>query len=223
MKKIYLKEDINPDYYSIVEEYNKLMDKWNKINSKINNFKIPKLLLFFTKRKLKKIFKEGADLQKEYLNWNKKARNFLRAPKYLFEKEQEGKELAYLHFTNNLHFLIDSMHEYMVLLVTNYNNRYSQYREQLNYIIAIIAFLIGIFSFGLSSYPTFFKTDKPYQRFNKFILLELDTVKNKLDSLSIIQENILKKENINQNILLKLNNVKPNKQFNVDVNTRGIN
>ena len=156
MKRIYLKKEINPDYYEIGEEHGKLMERWNEINNNTHRLKIPKLFLFKAKNKLIKIREEGQELQKDYIAWNKKASNFMLNPKYGFEQNQEGKELAYLQFTDIIRFLVNSMHENMVMLTNNYNNRHSAYREQGNFVIAIIAFCTGLLGLIISIYSTFF-------------------------------------------------------------------
>ena len=171
MKRIYLNDDLNPEYYRICEGFNDLMDKWNIINRDILNLKVGKFFLNKTKNEIKKIGIRGIQLQKEYLSWNKEATNFLLEPRYSFERNQDDKELAYLHFTNNLNYLVNSMKDSMSLITSNYNNRASQVNEQRNFTIAITAFIIGIVGLAISIYTTFIKPG-----------INLDVINSKISS-----------------------------------------
>jgi hypothetical protein len=154
INKIYLKEDINREYWDLSIEYNELMAKWNEYNSKILYFKIPRLLMFGTKKKLMEIGKEIEKLQSEYLDWNKNARGFALAPKYRFDADQD-RELVFLHFTDNLRSLINNMEDCMVLIASNYNRLSSHFESKKNFIIAISAFIVGIIGLLFSTYGLF--------------------------------------------------------------------
>lgn len=187
--KIYLKEENNSEYYDIVKEYNNLMERWNIVNSKIHEFKIPRFFIFKTKKLLKAIKEEGESLQKDFIIWNKKANAFALEPKYKLDSDQV-QDLAYLHFTNNMRHLIDFMNNCMVLLTNNFNNRYSQYEEQFNFLIAISAFFIGIISVIFTIFSLFFQDNVKEKLYNLKIPQNIEMniknsnkLKTKLDSL----------------------------------------
>lgn len=152
--KIYLNQESNPKFYGLVEEYNSLMTRCNANNNRIQNFRIPRILLFDTKTKLQSIGRECYNLQQDFLDWNKRAANFALHPHYTLESEQNG-ELVYTHFTDSMRHTINSLNDYMMLLSENYNKRYMEYENQKNFIIAITAFLIGVLGLLVSSYGVF--------------------------------------------------------------------
>lgn len=140
--KISLKEKDNPAFYSLVKEYNSLMDKWNDYNKQLHDFKVPRLLLFKTKHKVTSISKDIAELQKDFLDWQGRARSFCVKPYYKTDSEQLG-HLVFLHFTATMRDLVNRLNSDMILLVENYNKVYSEYRNQVNFLIAITAFIIS--------------------------------------------------------------------------------
>ena len=142
--KISLDEKSNPDFYNLAKEYNLLMDRWNEYNNKIHEFKIPKVLFLRTKVKIVAIGKEIACLQKDFLDWQARARNFFIKPHYSIDSSQKG-DLIFMHFTNTMRYLVNHLDSTMVLLTENYNKIYSNYENRQSFLIAIIAFLV---SFG---------------------------------------------------------------------------
>jgi len=152
--RIYLREDINPEYWQIYKDHNKLMDKWEQYNSEILNFRIPRLLMFGTKKKLIRIGKEVLKLHGEFIEWNKRACGFAFAPRYNFDADQ-NKELVFIHFTSNLRFLINTLEDSMVLIATNYNKLFSNLENQINFLLAISAFLIAFIGLLISTYGLF--------------------------------------------------------------------
>lgn len=157
--KIYLNKELNTEYFSIMEEYNSLMDKWNNVNNQLHSFKVPTLFLVNTKRKLTKIGEAVAELQKEYLAWNKKATNFLINPSYRFDDDQQAKELTYTHFTDMMQHTINFLESHMKVIVGNYNDIYSSYKYQININIAISAFLISIIGLIVSLFAVYKSQD----------------------------------------------------------------
>ncbi|MCJ7812252.1 hypothetical protein MUP95_02895, partial [bacterium] len=148
--RIYLNKKLNAHYFSIMEEYNSLMDRWNSINNKIHAFEVPTIFLLNTKSQLIEIGKSLNILQKEYIQWNKKATIFLLNPSFKFDDNQQAKELTYTHFSDMLQHTINFLDSHMKLIGTNYNNKYSTYRHQININIAISAFLISLIGLVLS-------------------------------------------------------------------------
>jgi len=142
MPEIRLDEEGNESYYELVEEYNELLSRWNKFNENINEFRIPRLLVFGTKKHLEEKGNELSLLQKDYLDWKGKATNFFIKPHYNISKELDG-DLIFIHFTNVLRHLVNRMESNMILIANNYNKIYSDYEGQINFIIAIISFLIS--------------------------------------------------------------------------------
>ncbi|MBD3341219.1 MAG: hypothetical protein GF353_19085 [Candidatus Lokiarchaeota archaeon] len=155
IQEVILEPDKNPDYFDILRQYNELMDIWNKCNNEIIGFKIPKIWLVKTKKKIIKIGLKCKKLQDDFLQWNIKATNFAMEPHYFMEESKENKELVYLHFTNNLRYSINYMNNLMTLLTENYNKKFVQIDEQRNFNIAITAFLIGLVSFIVAVYSLY--------------------------------------------------------------------
>lgn len=148
--KISLEESGNPEYYQLVSDHNNLMDTWNTLNNMALRFRVPKIFLFRAKSKLKnQIGEPTSRLQKEFLNWNKKAGTFCLLPHYKFDTNENG-ELNFTHFTSNLRDMINSMEVKMTLITENHNKRYSEIENQRNFVIAIVSFIIAITSFVMS-------------------------------------------------------------------------
>lgn len=199
-KRIYLKKEINPDYYKIGDEHNELMKKWNALNSKIHSLIIPKFFFFKVKIVLAKLKRDGEDLNKDYIAWNKKATEFLLNPKFYFEKNQEDRELVYTNFTNGLKFIIEKMQNNMILIATNFNLTSSQCREQRNFIIAISAFIFGFIGFLSTIYITFCTPKIDTEIINKTIPTviekidrELNTFSGQIDSLVSSNKDVIEK------------------------------
>jgi hypothetical protein len=144
-----LDEELNPEYYGLFREYNSLFDRWNQINNDIHTFKVAKLSLLRTKTRLFLIGKKLAELQKDYLIWQGKARSFCLKPNYAFEPGT-GSDLAYSHFTNALRDQANHLESYMQLIVYNYNRKYDLIDSKRNFLIAIGSFAIGTISFWLA-------------------------------------------------------------------------
>lgn len=192
---IYLKKEINQGYYNIAEEYNALMDIWIELNNRIHTLKIPKLFIRKVKPELVKIKEDGEKLNNKYIKWNKKATDFLLNPKFYYERTQVDRELVYINFTNSLRFIINKMENNIVLIASNYNNRSSQYRGQRNFIIAIIAFIIGFAGLSITLYSTFFTTKVDTAIINKIIPLKIEKIDEELNIIggqidSLISSNI---------------------------------
>lgn len=198
MKNIYLNKDLNADFYNIGEERNKLMDTWNILNNDIHSLIIPKYFPIKIKSELRRLKTEGQKLNKDYLAWDKIATEFMLNPKFAFEKNQEGKNLAYTHFSNSVSFLVNNMHSNIVLITNNYNNRYSAYREQINFNRASRAFVIGIIGLSIALYTTFFSPKVDTEIINKTIPTQMENFDNnlflnskKIDSLISYDKNVI--------------------------------
>jgi len=140
--EISLEEKDNPEFYALAKEHNSLMDRWNQYNNQLHTFKVPRVLIFKTKHKLTLIGRNIAKLQKDFLDWQKRARGFSVKPHYKVDSQQPG-HLIYLHFTATMRDLVNRLDSNMVLLAENYNKRYSEYQNQVNFLIAIIAFIVS--------------------------------------------------------------------------------
>lgn len=140
--KISLDKNSNPAFYNLANEYNSLMDRWNIYNQKLHKFRIPRILLFRTKNKLIAIGKEIANLQKDFLDWQGRARNFFLEPHYKIDPEQKG-DLIFMHFTDTMRYLVNHLDSNMMLLAENYNKVYSSYENRISFLIAIIAFIVS--------------------------------------------------------------------------------
>jgi len=146
-QKISLKLEDNPDYYDIIREHNELMANWDKLNIKILSFRIPTFII--KPKRLRGFEEELKNIEKQFIEWNKKACSFSHAPKYKFDVN-ENQELAFIHYTNNMRFLINTMEDSMVLINANYNRQYSRLEGQINFIIAIGSFVVAMVGLVIS-------------------------------------------------------------------------
>lgn len=181
--RIYLDKASNPEFYKLVEEYNELMDRWNDSNSKILKFKIPRVFLGLTKRRLLRVGKQCHSFQKEYIDWNKRASAFALHPNYKFDSDQNG-ELVYHHFTNNMKHTINEMRDCVTLLTNNYNGRYVEYKNQINFNIAITAFLVGIIGLGLSLFSIWSSEDFQEELSRSKLPSKIESLEEGLTNLS---------------------------------------
>jgi hypothetical protein len=140
-KKLSIDKEKNPDYYSIIEKHNLLMNKWNKVNGKIHALKFLKLFLWKNKKKLKEIYIELGQLEKEFIAWNNVAYPFITEPSFALPSCPES-DLMFLHLTANLRDLRNKMNDNMRLIENNYNRIKDWENNQLNFIIAIISFVM---------------------------------------------------------------------------------
>ncbi|MCJ7508546.1 MAG: hypothetical protein MUO85_07445 [candidate division Zixibacteria bacterium] len=139
---ISLDKKSNPDFYKLNDEYVSLINRWNDINNKLHRFRIPKVLLFGTKNKLITIEEEIRTLQKDFLDWQARARNFFGDPHYIVNSSQKG-DLIFTHSTTIMGYMLTHLDSNMVLLAENYNKVWSIYNDQINFLIAISAFLLS--------------------------------------------------------------------------------
>lgn len=178
---IYLKKEINPEYYNIGEEHKVLMDKWNKQNNAIHSLKTPKLFIWKAKKELVQLKKDGKELSDEYIAWNKTATEFLLNPKFYYDKEQKKRSLVYKNFTKSLKFIIEKMNDNMVMIANNFNLRSSEYREQRNFIIAITAFSFGFIGLIFTVYLFFFTPKVDTVTINKTIPKQIENLDNNVN------------------------------------------
>ncbi len=138
-----LDEKLNPVYYGLINESNSLIDRWDSINSSLHTFKVPKILLIGTKKKLVKIGEALKKLQGDYLNWQEKTANFFLKPHYKFETGT-GSDLAFSHWTDVLFYRLMHLELIMQLIANNYNARYDLVDNRLNFLLALIAVALGL-------------------------------------------------------------------------------
>lgn len=139
--KLNLKKEVNIEYYDILEKHNALMDEWNRIALRISKMRQPKLFLFGYKKRLQDLGQELLILQKDFLNWNAKAGDFLANPHLIFTENDE-RELGFIHYTSLLRDMRNKLDNYMVLIAMNYNILQDLYSNRVNFIIAITSFLL---------------------------------------------------------------------------------
>ncbi len=140
-RKLGLDKERSPEFHEIVEENNALMDEWNRVNRVLVDSKQPRLWLFGHKKKLQKIGRELRELQDRFITWNERSGNMLYKPHFRFRSDQES-EVGFIHYTNVLRDLRNSMDRRMVLIADNYNRRHDEHNSQVNFIIAITAFFL---------------------------------------------------------------------------------
>jgi len=120
------------------------MDRWNQFNKQLHDFKIPRLYLFKTKDELCLIGVEIKKLQKDFLEWYERAHKFYIDPSYTIEGTSEERMLVYSHSTAILGNIMHKFNSDMLMFVDNYDGIYSEYNNQLNFLIAIGGLIIAV-------------------------------------------------------------------------------
>ena len=139
--KLNLKKENNPLFYEIVDEHNAIMADWNKINHELDDMKMPKLISPAFRRRLRSIGLEILELQKQFLQWNDKAYGLLTKPNYIFSEDEE-RELGFIHYSILLQDIRNCLDNRMVMIVSNFNRVQDLYSSHVNFVIAILSFLL---------------------------------------------------------------------------------
>ena len=142
--KLTLKKEDNPEFHTLCDEQNLLMDRWNQLNNQLQNFKIPRLCLFKTKGELRLIGIEIKKLQKDFLEWYKRAHEFYVDPSYTIEGTSEERILLYSHCTDIVGNIMHKFNSDMLMLAQNFNDRSSEYDNKLNFSIAMAGLVIAV-------------------------------------------------------------------------------
>lgn len=146
-----LDEEKNPEFHEIAQEHNELMDEWNRINAGFVEEPQPILLLWGRASYLESKYGQHiSDLQKKFVEWNKRASDLVYKPTLTFGEDEES-ELGLIHYTNVMRDLKNRMEDRMNLIVKNYNQVYSDHRSQVNFNIAIASFILAMVGVILSS------------------------------------------------------------------------
>lgn len=144
VRKLILERESNPEFYTLTDEQKPLMDRWNDFNKQLHNFKIPKLWLFKTKYKLRPIGVGIVGLQKDFLNWYGRTRDFCYNPAYKIGGTSEEKLIIYLQSTATLRDLMNKFNTDMLMLAQNYNDRSLEYDNKGNFLIAMTGLVIAV-------------------------------------------------------------------------------
>jgi len=149
--KLRLEKEDNPEFYALSDEQPLLMDRWNQFNNRLYAFRVPRLWLFGTKRNLLLVGADINQLQRDFLDWHKRARKFCVNPYYKTKGIPLGDQrLIYLHCTATLRDLMNKLGSDMLLLVENYNRRWSEREGRLNFLIAMVGLIIALVGLALS-------------------------------------------------------------------------
>lgn len=139
--RIVFKREDNPDYFKIMDDYNSLIDRLNKFYDSFQNFKIPKFILFGTRKRLLKLGFEIREYDKSFIAWKGRALEFaLDPPKLTF---RSGGDVGYLHVTGALRDVINNGTANVRQLISDYNLRFSSYENRKNIVIGVIFFATG--------------------------------------------------------------------------------
>lgn len=139
--RIIVQREDNPEYYGIVEEYNKLVEKWNLLMDSLQKFKIPKFVLFGTKQKLSTIGRQILDFDKKFISWKGRALKFLIAPSFIIGGE--ASQVGYLHYTAFLRDVVRRGEDDMRTLINSHNSLYSGFENRKNIVVGVIFFAFG--------------------------------------------------------------------------------
>jgi len=139
--KLGLKKENNIEYYEIIDGHNSLMDEWNRLNKKIHEMKQPILFLFRHKKRLQELGRDILELQEKFLEWDKKAGNFIIKPHLIFSENDE-REIGFVHFTAVLRDIRSKFDNQMIMIATNFNELQHGHSNQVNFIIAVASFAL---------------------------------------------------------------------------------
>ncbi len=141
---ITLEEESNPEFYKLINEQKSLMDRFNDLNKQAHSFKIPRLWLFKIKRKLRLIAEGIGGLQKDFISWYGRTRDFCYTPVYKIGGTSEEKLIIYLQYTATLRDVMNKFNTDMLMLAQNYNDREVEYVNQFNFLIAMTGLVIAV-------------------------------------------------------------------------------
>ena len=161
--KLELLEEGNPDYYRLINESNGIMYEYGRIMGLVHSFRLSKIkvwkfelpkpnLFYRAKADLSIIGREGMSLTNRFLEWNNRALSFCTSPHYLFSPDPDvDKQTSVIHFTNLLLHRADSLNNYITLLQSSYNLRFSEIENTINYWIALTAWGFAFLGLIISS------------------------------------------------------------------------
>lgn len=144
----------NPKWFNLIRRANELTARFNTANGHL--FAINPRLWHVSEAKemLKAILPEVQGFDKEALTWRGEATNFVLNPVLVFQKD-EGSELSFLHYVENVRDAIRRVELQMETLERNYNNIFSQVEGRVNFAIAIGSFILAILGLIAALVPIF--------------------------------------------------------------------
>ena len=111
------------------------------LNKKIHEMKQPILFLFRHKKRLQELGRDILELQEKFLEWDKKAGNFIIKPHLIFSENDE-REIGFVHFTAVLRDIRSKFDNQMIMIATNFNELQHGHSNQVNFIIAVASFAL---------------------------------------------------------------------------------
>lgn len=164
MHKLSLPKEANLEYHNLLNESNEIMSEYGRIMGLVHSFKLPTIKIgkfeltkpsptFFYRAKyeLSKIGREGISLTNRFLDWNNRVINFCANPQYSVgtSTELDGHTSVILH-TSFLLSRADRLNSNMTLLQSNYNLRWSEIDNAINFWIAITAWGLSFLGLAVS-------------------------------------------------------------------------
>lgn len=83
-------------------------------------------------------------LQKDFLGWYGRTRDFCYTPVYKIGGTSEEELIIYLQYTATLRDVMNKFNTDMLMLAQNYNDREVEYVNQFNFLIAMTGLVIAV-------------------------------------------------------------------------------
>lgn len=165
-----LDKEKNSVYFSLIDRHNEIIQEWSEILERIHNFKIPEFRIgnfsipYVTpfnvlkyKREISVIGNDAKKLQTKFIRWNKDSMNFYASPRYVLNQDTDlDNALTMIHHNSFLSSLIERVNSDMLLLLGDYNLRYSEIENSANYWTAITAWVLAFIGLVMSLVGLFF-------------------------------------------------------------------
>ena len=163
--KLELLEEANQEYFNLIKESNEIMGEYGRIMNSVLSFKLPTIrigkmeltkpslrLFYRAKYDLSVIGREAMTLRDRFKDWNNIALTFCVSPHYQFIHDQDiDKQSSVIHYTNLLLHRTDRLNSDITLLQSNYNLRFSEIDNAINFWIAITAWGFTFLGFVVSA------------------------------------------------------------------------
>jgi len=137
-----LEKEGNERFYQLKDEYNEIIKKWNSLNLRLHKLNVPVIFIWKNKKELKEIGQGLSKLQKEFLDWNERAGKFYMKPNFNIPNKNKDKTLIVMRHINALNNWITRLNYDMKIIADNYNKINDDYRNQINFLIAIFSLLL---------------------------------------------------------------------------------
>ena len=165
-----LNKEKNPDYFSLIDRHDEIIQEWGEILERVHKFRIPEFRIrnfsipdvtpfnaLKYKKELSVIGNDAIKLQTKFVRWNNDSMNFCASPKYVLSQDTDlDNALTMIHFNSFLLSLVERVNSDMVLLLSDYNLRYSEIENSANYWTAFTAWVLAFVGLVISLIGIFY-------------------------------------------------------------------